>query len=1364
MTKIHNWLLRASLLLLICSFFPSVFGQNIIPDPSFESGSVWSLQDSASSLSSSAARTGSKSLQLINDGSKTNHNAIQSNIQGVIPGKEYVYSVWVRGDSVAGVGAGGKPLAILRWKNSAGQSIKEEMYMWASYGTYTWSNMQIYLQAPSDAQKVDVSFRSWWDCLSGKTYWDDIELSERNLPTGSLLGTYQAENSQARWGGNLGTNALDYTGTGFFDATTNNAYIEWTGIPGVGERVLSFRYAIEGGPQPFELKVNGVSQGRISPMIATGRRGSWASNIWQVNLPSATNTIRLTIGSAGGLGSPLIDKLDVYAPKSNGGTNPSTAITWNRWENTLTSTKTYNNPYLDVSVAVTYTGPNGESITGTGFWDGNNAFMIRNMFPKTGVWTWKTTCSDTTNTGLHNQQGTVTVSSYQGSNTLYQKGYLKISPDKRYLTYNDNTPFLWLGDTPWSALIGASQSEWESYVQKRKSQHFNVLQIHSRDGWISRTTDRDGNPPFLGTGTTLRWNPLYWHGVDNKIKYANDQGMIVFFAAVRQPGPGVSDKDTAQVKAFARNLAGRMMGSFVVYSPIADDNYTIYADESGNQIQASTSVHLVTAHPRFQWVPAETFFGKSYIDFAGIQSGAGWRYDPYTPGSKKIPFSAPLAVQQAIDWPLALYRKTPTKPVLNLEIPYDAKSLQIGESATYEQPYPVRLPRSTSYLSMLNGAKGITYGVFGVWNWGVDVGWGGSTFTFSEALSQPSGDQMKYLYDLFSEVDWWLLVPRPELIADQQTDWLKKTALSITPDGREGVAYIQDTASMTITMTGFSGTMKARWYNPMTGLWVSGPSSVANSGTSVFTKPSGWQDAVLVLEYSGTSPTPTCSSTGGRCCATGTKCSTTTQAYNDCQVCCPSTGSCVTIPQTCSSTGGRCCATGTQCSTATQAYNDCQVCCPSTGSCVTIPQTCSSTGGRCCATGTQCSTATQAYNDCQACCPSTGTCMIIPQTCSSTGGRCCATGTQCSTTTQAYNDCQACCPSTGTCMIIPQTCSSTGGRCCATGTQCSTATQAYNDCQACCPSTGTCMIIPQTCSSTGGRCCATGTQCSTATQVYSDCQACCPSTGTCANIQAGNDEIAIYSLDQSSGNSATDSSGNAYHGTITGATWVVGRKGNALSFDGNDDRVDLGNMQVLAGSSGLTISAWFNPRVIPTGTNNLDAVIWQHDSWDNFVGMRFDSNAQGFYGSIRKNGAMCSAGIPYSTLATNRWHHVVFIFDKGTGKIFLNGALNGSCNNSASFTSAPDLSNNMYLGTLNLEANHYFNGVVDEVRIFNRVLTAAEVLELSKVRSSPCGNLDADDDGKINLVEIMDLVNSWRQGETNIDTLMQTLGKWKNGC
>jgi hypothetical protein len=518
--------------------------------------------------------------------------------------------------------------------------------------------------------------------------------------------------------------------------------------------------------------------------------------------------------------------------------------TWTRWEHTLTSATNYANPYQQVTLTVTYTAASGEILKGYGFWDGGPTFRIRFMSPARGTWIWKTACSDTGNTRLHEQSGTVNVVEYSGDNPLYRHGYLKVSDNHRYLVYADGLPFLWIGDTPWAAFIAATQEEWERYLQNRRDNKFTVVQVHCGGcwDWVGKLkTDRYGSPPFAGSGNSLQWNPRYWQHVDRKVQAANDLGLLVYVCAVHQPGDGFPVDDSDQVARFAQNLAARLMGNFVLYSPIADDLWTPQADAAGKSLDRATPLQLISAHSRFFLEPAMTSHGKDYIDVVGLQTGEGWQHDPYKKEKPK-PWSQPLAAQNAIEWPLALYRLMPVKPVINQEGPYDHPPYTNNP----EHPMPLP-PRKAGYWSFLSGAPGLTYGCFGIWNRGQPVRWMPS-YDFETALKVESAGHMKYMSEFFSAIAWWTLEPRHDLVLGRPDDWMRKIALAKSASGDLAVAYLPGNAEVTVNMKAFLAPMRARWFNPITGEYQAASGTIPVTNRHTFARPPGWQDAVLVLQ------------------------------------------------------------------------------------------------------------------------------------------------------------------------------------------------------------------------------------------------------------------------------------------------------------------------------------------------------------------------------------------------------------------------------------------------------------------------------------------------------------------------------------
>ena len=89
------------------------------------------------------------------------------------------------------------------------------------------------------------------------------------------------------------------------------------------------------------------------------------------------------------------------------------------------------------------------------------------------------------------------------------------------------------------------------------------------------------------------------------------------------------------------------------------------------------------------------------------------------------------------------------------------------------------------------------------------------------------------------------------------------------------------------------------------------------------------------------------------------------------------------------------------------------------------------------------------------------------------------------------------------------------------------------------------------------------------------------------------DTAAAYSFDAGSGTNLIDYSGNANTGTIVGPTWTAGKYGNALLFDGINDRIDIPNSASLdISGNGISISMWVNPQQLTSGDSVILAKFW----------------------------------------------------------------------------------------------------------------------------------------------------------------------------
>lgn len=516
---------------------------------------------------------------------------------------------------------------------------------------------------------------------------------------------------------------------------------------------------------------------------------------------------------------------------------------WERWEQTLTSTRPYENSYADVTLRVKFTGPEGRVIATYGFWDGGSVFRIRCAFPTAGTWRWETECSDAGNSGLHHRRGTVDVAPYRGENLLYRRGFPKVSPDRRYLIYGDGTPFLWMGDTAWAVPMRSSDDEWSRYLADRSAKRFTVIQVASAPYWAGGT-NRDGEAPFHDEACSLG-NPAFWQAFERKIQRANEAGFVIMLVGLMETPKRYPESAAACL--FARNIVARLHGNFVMFSPSFDSNFMPLADEVGRATRDATAVHLITQHPGTPSrdpIPTYTmkYYDQPYLDFTGVQSG-------HNQGNRE------RCAHHASAWMLHAYRHQPHKPVINLEAMYDG----LGEKA-----WQAVDARSHAWLSWLSGAKGYTYGAGdvapkvargngGLWKWITDP----KKYDYWEkALQWESAAQMQYLYDFLAAIEWWRLEPAPELIRNQPEAWARRMVLARLPGRDYAVAYLPDNEAIEVDLSGFSAPLAVRWFDPIRGQFAPVGAGVKNEGVHRFTPPARGEWVLALGDSIPASPTP----------------------------------------------------------------------------------------------------------------------------------------------------------------------------------------------------------------------------------------------------------------------------------------------------------------------------------------------------------------------------------------------------------------------------------------------------------------------------------------------------------------------------
>ncbi len=202
--------------------------------------------------------------------------------------------------------------------------------------------------------------------------------------------------------------------------------------------------------------------------------------------------------------------------------------------------------------------------------------------------------------------------------------------------------------------------------------------------------------------------------------------------------------------------------------------------------------------------------------------------------------------------------------------------------------------------------------------------------------------------------------------------------------------------------------------------------------------------------------------------------------------------------------------------------------------------------------------------------------------------------------------------------------------------------------------------------------------------------------------------VGAYSFNEGTGTSVADASGNSNTGTIVGASWTAGGKyGSALSFDGSSSYIDLGNPAALGMTGSMTVSAWINAASNPPD----DGIIVAKS--DGALGWQFktspDTGPETFGLAVSSSDGSLIQRYSTTVRSLNTWYYVAGVYNAsaGTLSIYVNGVLDNGVLIGTVPASQANSSVNVNIGRRG--GGYYFNGVIDEVRIYNRALAQSEI-------------------------------------------------------
>ena len=542
---------------------------------------------------------------------------------------------------------------------------------------------------------------------------------------------------------------------------------------------------------------------------------------------------------------------------------------WEKIEITLTSRKTIENPYRDMTVWVDLKGP-GFNKRCFGFWDGGKTFRIRITATAPGTWTWSSG-SQPADRGLEGKNGSFTAIAWTDKEIAEnnsRRGMISPSANGHAFQYADGTPFFLIGDTWWATPtfrypwrdddtirpMGPTAG-FKEYIAYRKNQEYNCVAILAalpnwnnddkparliaedgtiiRSGWVQAgtksaktMTDEAGNRAFMFPGKVTgyesyfpdveRINPEYFKSLDRKIDYLNSQGFVPFIEVARRDIGQAWKKYYPWPDSYVRYIQyiwSRYQANICLYSPIHFDydRETIPADDWNT---AANMVIDKYGHPPFGTLAGTNPTGSSLHNW-GHTDRARW-LTFHQIGNLRTHDSFSLLTE--------IFRTEPAVPAINGEPYYDGM-----ENAEGGSDEAALWCRSAMYGSVLSGGLGgHIYGAGG-WSGGV---WSGevepeSKYPMWKVFQWQSGDQMRHLktFLLSEEQKYQDLVPCSERILPNQSAGPKVTTGwaygAATPENDLLMLYFEKGCPQAV-VTGVNPKAKynANWFDPRNGRWI----------------------------------------------------------------------------------------------------------------------------------------------------------------------------------------------------------------------------------------------------------------------------------------------------------------------------------------------------------------------------------------------------------------------------------------------------------------------------------------------------------------------------------------------------------------
>ncbi len=514
---------------------------------------------------------------------------------------------------------------------------------------------------------------------------------------------------------------------------------------------------------------------------------------------------------------------------------------WLAYEIVFESSVEYKNPVYTVTLDVIFTNTEtNKVIVVPAFWDGATTWKVRFALPELGTWNYVTKCSDDTNTGLHYHTGTVTCTPYSGELDVYKHGFVKTVYGTRYFMYDDGTPFFYIGDTHWTLPLEEIDgignipqeladeygitSQFKYIMDYRSEQGYTVIQSQPL-GWYTGATGNSWFGDNLGS--------IFIYGVDNamlqkfqeldkRFAYIAEKGFVHSHTQLAYPEElieafNLNAISEEKLDMLCRYWVARYSAYPVMWATTQEGDNDYYEWE-GCTVETNPWLIVMDSIAKYDPYDHPSTCHQENVGGTRVENSSFGKKDAHTWYAAQYHTN----VKDNPDWKMLIeyWKNTGAKPVVNYEGRYDH-----FWGGTF-------VARSQGWIAFLNGQFGYGYGIQPIWSI-VWADYGDHTPTsdeveeyerdlnWVEGLYEEGGQQVAYMKDFLTQLEWWKLVP-----CFNKSEYFRTSCdcYSVaTVDNKLYVGYFYG-SSQEKYLGSFTSMEKAdyeiRWMNCRTGEWT----------------------------------------------------------------------------------------------------------------------------------------------------------------------------------------------------------------------------------------------------------------------------------------------------------------------------------------------------------------------------------------------------------------------------------------------------------------------------------------------------------------------------------------------------------------